>query len=122
MTRKKAPTRPSTRARAYASDYTEEEFARLWTTDRPKARWVVERRVVAGVVCQLQWVKCGKRTKNRDEDGNWARVLGCWCEHEQEPPFHGPYWYAYTLSSRGKLRPVYIGKVISAKRVRAAVG
>lgn len=82
--------------------------------------WVEERRVVAGVLCQLQWVQCGKR---RFHVGGVATrgAFGCWCMLKTDPPFHGPYWYAYTMSKRRKLRSHYVGKVISVARVRAAV-
>ncbi len=73
---------------------------------RAREPWTVERRVVARVLCQKQWVRCGKK---------------CWCMRVGEPPFHGPYWYAYTFNKRGKVRCSYVGKVISAKRVLAAV-
>jgi len=68
--------------------------------------WMVERKVVAGVLCQRQFVRCGKQ---------------CWCMKAAGPPFHGPYWYAYTFNKRGRVRCTYIGKSISAKRVRAAI-
>ena len=65
--------------------------------------WVADRRVCAGVLCQLQYVRCGKK---------------CWCMRE-ESPWHGPYWFAYVANKRGKLACRYVGKKLTAARVRA---
>lgn len=46
---------------------------------------VVERRELAGVVYQLEWVKCGTST--------------CHCMLGSDG--HGPYWYGYKLARPG---------------------
>ncbi len=69
--------------------------------------WVEDRRVVGGVVCQLQFVRCGKK---------------CWCMKTEFPPWHGPYWFAYVANKRGKLAARYVGKELSAARVNLVAG
>ncbi len=71
------------------------------------AGWMVDRTVVAGTLCQLQYVRCGKK---------------CWCMRRSSPPFHGPYWYAYTFNKRGKLRSIYVGLELNADLLADAIG
>ena len=70
-------------------------------------RWVVERRTVAGVLVQLQWVRCHKK---------------CWCMRTPEPPWHGPYWYAYVANRRGAIAARYVGVDLSKAKVLAVAG
>lgn len=58
---------------------------------------VVERRELAGIVYQLERVRCSSK--------------GCWCREAYPDGGHGPYWYAYYVDEvTRRWRNVYIGK------------
>lgn len=59
-----------------------------------KGRVVVEVRCIAGVLYQLEFVRCGKSN--------------CRCSRGKQ--LHGPYWYAYWKDDEGRSRTQYVGK------------
>ena len=73
----------------------------------------VEQRIVErGVTYEQRWVRCSK--------GNCSRCQGNAGE-QGHPLGHGPYWYIVHFV-HGRVRRVYIGKVLDTSRFRGVDG
>lgn len=58
---------------------------------------IVERRVIRGIVYQLEMVRCGTAT----------------CRCMRGGPGHGPYWYAYKPARKGGGKATAAGRWVS---------